>query len=59
MQPHSQPLRRKMRMDSVGSLTVWTGAQRSAFLQFPPPGDFDVGGPTIAGKSMNLKLSEI
>lgn len=49
----------EMRMNSVGSLTVWTRAQSSAFLQFLLPGDFDVDGPSIAMKSMNLKLSEI
>lgn len=35
MQPYFQPPRRKERMDSVGSLAVQTGAQRSAFLQAP------------------------
>lgn len=36
MQPYSQTLRRKMRMDSVGSLAVWTGARRPAFCNSCP-----------------------
>lgn len=36
LQPYSQPLRRKMRMDSVGSLAVWTGAQRPTFCNSRP-----------------------
>lgn len=42
MQPYSWPLK-KGRMDSVGSLAFWTGAQRSSFLWALPLGDFDVG----------------
>ena len=56
MQPYSQPQEERSKWVL---LEVWTGAQRSAFLQLPPSGDFDVGGPHIAVKSMSFKLSEI
>lgn len=57
VQPYSQPLRRQGRADSIGSLAVWTGPQRSAFCK--PLKRFWYKWSNYSMKSMSFELSEI